>query len=58
MAISKTIISKKTDNRKLRPPKPEVLISANFDAICHDSRDISISALGGYISISGCRLLL
>jgi len=30
----------------------------NFDAICHSSRDISISCLGGHIAISGCRSLL
>ena len=30
----------------------------NFDAICHSSRDISISGLGGHIAISGCRSLL
>ena len=30
----------------------------DFDAICHSSRDISISGLGGYIAISGCRSML
>jgi len=30
----------------------------NFDAICHSSRDISISGLGGHIVISDCRSLL
>jgi len=30
----------------------------NFDAICHSSRDISITGLGGHIAISGCRSLL
>jgi len=29
----------------------------NFDDICHSSRDISISGLGGRIVISGCRSL-
>ena len=29
----------------------------NFDAICHTSRDISISGLGGHIAISDCRSL-
>ena len=29
----------------------------NFDAICHSSRDISISGLGGRIAIFGCRSL-
>jgi len=30
----------------------------NFDAMCHSSRDLSISCLGGHIAISGCRSLL
>ena len=27
----------------------------NFDAICHSSREISTSGLGGHVAISGCR---
>jgi len=30
----------------------------NFDAICHISRDTTISQFGGHITISGCRPLL
>jgi len=30
----------------------------NFDAICYNSRDISISSFGGGVAISGCRPLM
>ena len=61
------MIATTTDNRKQQYGRlnRKYLISArhgrkpqncrwNFDAICHSSRDISISGMGGRIAISGC----